>query len=254
MADLLTGKIAVISGAAHPRGIGRAIVEAMSANGATAIGTDLAGAEGLDDIRGLACDVTDAEQCESLLDDVIQRHGRIDILVNNAGVGMGAADFMELTERDWELSLAVNLRGVANFCRAAIPRMMDEGGCIINVASLAGTGAMDSIPACYTASKFAAVGLSKQLAAQYAVNGIRVNALCPGSVVTQMHQQSMALLAESHGISVAEAQALEDASIPLGRSAQPEEIGKAAVFLASDLASYVTGVALPVAGGMAPGL
>jgi NAD(P)-dependent dehydrogenase (short-subunit alcohol dehydrogenase family) len=65
MADLLTGKIAVISGAAHPRGIGRAIVEAMSANGATAIGTDLAGAEGLDDIRGLACDVTDAEQCES---------------------------------------------------------------------------------------------------------------------------------------------------------------------------------------------
>ena len=76
---------------------------------------------------------------------------------------------------------------------------MDEGGCIINVASLAGTGAMQAIPACYTASKFAAVGLTKQLAAQYADQGIRVNALCPGSVITQMHEQSMALLAEQHG-------------------------------------------------------
>ena len=131
---------------------------------------------------------------------------------------------------------------------------MDEGGSIINVASLAGTGAMDAIPACYTASKFAAVGLTKQLAAQYAKNGIRVNALCPGSVVTRMHEQSMALLARQHGISPEEAQALEDARIPLGRSAQPEEIGNTAVFLASDLASYVTGVAFPVAGGMAPGL
>lgn len=254
MAELLAKKIAVVTGAAHPRGIGRAIVNALAANGATVIGTDLAGATGLDNIEGLACDVTDASQCEAVLDDVIQRHGRIDILVNNAGVGAGSADFMELTDQDWELSLSVNLLGLVNFCRAAIPRMADEGGSIINIASLAGIGAMDSIPACYTASKFAAVGLTKQLAAQYSASGIRVNALCPGSVVTQMHQQSMALLAETHGISLEEAQALEDANIPLGRSAQPEEIGKTAVFLASDLSSYVTGVALPVAGGMAPGL
>ena len=173
---------------------------------------------------------------------------------DNAGVGIGAADFMALSDQDWDLSLAVNLRGVVNFCRAAIPAMLNEGGSIINVASLAGTGAMDSIPACYTASKFATVGLSKQLAAQYAANGIRVNALCPGSVITQMHEQSLALLAATHGITVEEAQAMENASIPLGRSAQPEEVGQAAVFLASDLSSYVTGVALPVAGGMAPGI
>ena len=113
---------------------------------------------------------------------------------------------------------------------------------------------MPSIPACYTASKFAAVGLTKQLAAQYAPHSIRVNALCPGSVVTQMHQQSLALLAEAHGISIEEAQDLEESHIPLGRSAQPREVGQAAVFLASDMGSYVTGVALPVAGGMAPGL
>ncbi len=254
MADLLTGKIAVVSGAAHPRGIGRAIAAAMSKHGANVTATDLEGAEGLEDIDGLGCDVADASQCEELVDLVIQRHGRIDILVNNAGVGVGSADFMALTERDWQLSLDVNLLGVANFCRAAIPRMMDEGGCIINVASLAGTGALDAIPACYTASKFAAVGLTKQLAAQYAPHGIRVNALCPGSVITQMHKQSLALIAQQHGVSLAEAQELEEAAIPLGRSAQPEEIGNTAVFLASDLASYVTGVALPVAGGMSPGL
>jgi len=255
MADLLAGKVAIVSGAAHPRGIGRAIVNALADGGATVIGTDLEGAEGLGDIDGLACDVTDAAQVEALIARVMERHGQVDILVNNAGVGVGAADFMEITEGDWDLSLAVNLRGVVNFCRAVIPHMQAAGGgSIINVASLAGTGAMDSIPACYTASKFAAVGLTKQLAAQYAADGIRVNALCPGSVVTQMHQQSMALLAESHGISVGEAQALEDASIPLGRSAQPEEIGRAAVFLAGELSGYVTGVALPVAGGMAPGL
>ena len=132
--------------------------------------------------------------------------------------------------------------------------MLESGGSIINVASLAGTGALGAIPACYTASKFAAVGLTKQLATQYAANNIRVNALCPGSVITQMHQGSMALLAEANGITPEEAQELENANIALGRSAQPEEVGNSAVYLASDLSSYVTGVALPIAGGMAPGL
>jgi NAD(P)-dependent dehydrogenase (short-subunit alcohol dehydrogenase family) len=254
MADLLAGKVAVVTGAAHPRGIGRAIARSLEEHGAVVVSTDLAGSEGLEQVAGLACDVTSPEQLEQAVTEVLSRHGCIDILVNNAGVGVGAADFMEITDRDWDLSLEVNLRGVANVCRAVLPHMLERGGSIINVASLAGTGAMDAIPACYTASKFAAVGLTKQLAAQYAPQNIRVNALCPGSVVTQMHEQSMALLAQAHNISVEEAQALEDANIPLGRSAQPAEIGKAAVFLASELSSYVTGVALPVAGGMAPGL
>ncbi len=254
MADLLEGRIALVTGAAHPRGIGRAIALALEAHGATVVSTDLAGSEGLEQVAGLSCDVTSPEQVEHAVAEVLSRHGGIDILVNNAGVGVGSADFMAITDRDWELSLAVNLRGVVNVCRAVLPHMQERGGSIINIASLAGTGAMESIPACYTASKFAAVGLTKQLAAQYAPQNIRVNALCPGSVVTKMHEQSMALLAETHDISVEDAQALEDANIPLGRSAQPAEVGRAAVFLASDLSSYVTGVALPVAGGMAPGL
>ena len=254
MAELLAGKVAIVSGAAHPRGIGRALVSALAAHGATVIGTDLTGVDGLDDIDGIGCDVTDTHQVEAAIKEVIKRHGKLDILVNNAGVGLGSSDFMQLTQQDWDISLAVNLRGVANCCAGAIPHMLERGGSIINIASLAGTGALDSIPACYTASKFAAVGLTKQLAIQYAPNRIRVNALCPGSVVTQMHHNSMALLAQAHNISPEEAQQLENANIALGRSAEPEEIGNSAVYLASDLSSYVTGVALPVAGGMAPGL
>lgn len=254
MSGLLEGKVALITGAGHPRGIGRAILNALSAEGAITTATELAGAEGLEEIQGIACDVTDMAQVDHAIAELLDRHERIDIVVNNAGVGVGSADFLELTDSDWNISLAVNLRGVANVCRAAIPHMLNRGGSIINVASLAGTGAMEAIPACYTASKFATVGLTKQLARQYAANGIRINALCPGSVVTQMHAQTMALLAESNGITLEQAQALEDASIPMGRSAQPEEVGKTAVFLASELASYVTGVAMPVAGGMAPGL
>jgi NAD(P)-dependent dehydrogenase (short-subunit alcohol dehydrogenase family) len=254
MAELLADKIAIVSGAAHPRGIGRAIFNALTAHGATVMGTDLTGAEFLDEIPHLHCDVTDVSQVEAVMTEVVKQHGKLDIVVNNAGVGMGSADFMQLTDKDWEVSLAVNLMGIVNSCKAAIPHMLESGGSIINVASLAGTGALGAIPACYTASKFAAVGLTKQLATQYAANNIRVNALCPGSVITQMHQGSMALLAEAHGITPEEAQELENANIPLGRSAQPEEVGNSAVYLASDLSSYVTGVSLPVAGGMAPGL
>ena len=122
------------------------------------------------------------------------------------------------------------------------------------IASLAGLGAIADIPACYTASKFAAVGLTKALSLQFAEHGIRVNAICPGSVVTQMHEVTLQNLADEHGISPEEAQAMEESNIPLGRSASPEEIAASAVFLASDQAKYLTGVALPVAGGMMPGL
>jgi NAD(P)-dependent dehydrogenase (short-subunit alcohol dehydrogenase family) len=235
-------------------GIGRAIAEAFQREGAAVVITDLAGADGLQEVGGVGCDVTDSEQVQAMVRQVIEQHGQLDILVNNAGVGLGSGDFLELTDRDWELSFNVNVRGVANVCQAAIPHMLDRGGAIINVASLAGLGAMDSIPACYTASKFAAVGLSKQIAHQFAADNIRCNALCPGSVVTQMHAQSMALLAEQHGVTLEQAQAIEESQIPLGRSAQPIEIADAAVYLASDLSRYVTGTALPVAGGMAPGL
>lgn len=254
MTRLLAGKTALITGAAHPQGIGNAIARAYQSEGANVVITDLPGAAGLTECQGLPCNVTDRDQVHSVVADVIAGHGGLDIVVNNAGVGVGSPDFLEITAADWELSMQVNVLGVANVCQAAIPHMRERGGVIVNVASLAGLGAIDSIPACYTASKFATVGLTKQLAAQYATDNIRCNALCPGSVVTQMHAKSLAALAQQHGVSLEEAQALEDESIPMGRSAQPEEVAATAVFLASEQSRYVTGVALPVAGGMAPGL
>ena len=252
--SLLAGKVAIVTGAAHPKGIGRAIAAAFERQGGTVVTSDLNGAVGLEENNGVACDVTDREQVNALIDQVIQQHGKLDIVVNNAGVGIGNSDFLAITDKEWELSLSVNVRGVANVCQAAIPHMRANGGSIINVASLAGIGAMASIPACYTASKFATVGLTKQIAAQFAADQIRCNALCPGSVVTQMHDSVLATLAELHNISLEKAQALENSVIPLGRSAQPGEVADAAVYLASDLSLYITGTTLPVAGGMSPGL
>jgi NAD(P)-dependent dehydrogenase (short-subunit alcohol dehydrogenase family) len=252
--SLLAGKVAIVTGAAHPKGIGRAIAVAFERQGGTVVTSDLNGAVGLEENNGIACDVTDREQVNALIDQVIQQHGKLDIVVNNAGVGIGNSDFLAITDKEWELSLSVNVRGVANVCQAAIPHMRANGGSIINVASLAGIGAMASIPACYTASKFATVGLTKQIAAQFAADQIRCNALCPGSVITQMHNNVLATLAELHNISLEQAQALENSVIPLGRSAQPGEVADAAVYLASDLSLYITGTTLPVAGGMSPGL
>lgn len=250
----LTGRVALVTGAAHPKGIGRAILNKLESEGAVVIGCDLAGADGLEDIGGLGCDVTNPSEVEAAIQKVVGTHGKLDIVVNNAGVGVGDADFMAINDAAWDLSLSVNVKGVANVCKAAIPHLTESGGVIINISSLAGMGALPAIPACYTASKFAVIGLTKSLALQYASTNIRVNAVCPGSIKTQLHAKSLALLAEEEGVSIEEAQALEDAAIPLGYSAEASEVGAAVCYLASDAAAYVTGTVLPVAGGMSPGL
>lgn len=262
----LENKIAIVTGAGHPKGIGRAIATKLAAEGAQVVVTDLEGAIGLDTVEEelsklgiqaltVSCDVTKPDDVARCVDQVLDRFGRIDILVNNAGVGIGSADFLALNENDWDITLSVNVKGTANFCQQVIPSMIQQGeGAIINIASLAGLGAIDAIPANYTASKYAVVGLTKQLAVQFAKNGIRCNAVCPGSVVTQMHERTLELIAAENNISIEEAQKIEDAGIPLGYSAQPAVIGDTVAYLASPAASYLTGVALPVAGGMAPGL
>ena len=257
MSGLLEQRVALVTGAAHPEGIGRAIADKFLAEGATVVGADLAGADGFEELAEAyhphACDVTDAGAVRALIDQIVAQHGGLDVVVNNAGVARGAAEFADNTADDWALSLDVNVMGTVNVCRAALPHLSD-GAAIINVASLAGLGAIDGIPACYTSSKFAVVGLTKQLALELAPKRIRCNALCPGSVRTQMHRQTLELLAAEHGVDVEAAQAMEDANIPMGFTAAPGTIGDAAVFLASPHAAYITGVALPVAGGMAPGL
>ena len=262
----MTNKTAIVTGVSHPKGIGRAIAIALAKSGVNVVATDLKSSEGFDTVvseiesygvkaLAIACDATNKNDINVVVEQVKSTFGRIDILVNNAGVGLGSGDFLEITDKDWSISLAVNVKGVADFCQAVIPTMLAQGsGSIINTASLAGLGAMTDIPASYTASKFAVVGLTKQLAVQYAKSGIRVNAICPGSIHTQMHDLVLDNISKGNNISLAEAQKLEDSNVPLGFTAKPDVVGDAVAYLASDGARYITGITMPVAGGMFPGL
>lgn len=262
----LNGKVAIVTGAGHPEGIGRACARKLAAYGAKVVISDLTENDDLQSFEAecanlgtqglsLVCDVTRAQQTDETVRETIQKFGQVDILVNNAGVGVGQPDFLQTSDKDWDISLNVNLRGVVNMCKAAIPHLQNQGsGSIVNIASLSGLGAIAGIPACYTASKFAVVGLTKQLALELAPKNIRCNAVCPGSVRTQMMKIAMENLAEFEGITVEEAEGLEAGTIPLGRAADPDEIAEFVALLASDAGRYMTGVALPVAGGMASGL
>ena len=257
MSTPLSGRTALVTGAAHPKGIGRAIANTLSAAGAHVWVLDLGPEDAFVDLAAgltpLICEVTDATQVENTIAQIVATSDQLDIVVNNAGVARGEPDLLQVTEEDWAASINVNLLGVVNVCKASIPQLK-KGSSIINVASLAGLGAIQGIPTCYSATKFAVVGLTKQLALELAPKGITCNALCPGSIETQMHAQTLQGISEEFGVDLDEAQEIENQGIPLGFTAQPQTVGDAAVFLASQSAAYITGVALPVAGGMAPGL
>ena len=265
--ELLTGRTALITGAGRPRGIGQAIARAFLDEGANVVMADLAGvttaqaererfsafeAEKVQYVEADVCNRADARKVIAVARDTF---GGLDILVNNAGVGRGSPDFMELTDEDWTASLDVNLRGTATMCQAAMESLrQSSSACIVNVASLSGLRAIPHIPACYTASKFAVVGLTKQLALQLAPENIRANAICPGSVRTDMMEVAMDAIADAEDITPDEAEALEASTIAIGRVAEPDEIAQLAVFLASENASYITGEALVASGGMYNGL
>lgn len=245
---VLTGKVAIVTGAGHAQGIGAAIAAALRAKGATVITTDISGSDE-------RLDVTDVGQITACIKKILAANGQIDILVNNAGVGVGSANFLEQSAQDFELSFDVNVRGMMLMSQAVIPHMQRAGaGSIVNVASLCGLKAIASMPPVYTASKFAAVGMSKAIALEFGPDNIRCNAVCPGSVDTQMRANAMSLLAEHEGISLDEAEAAENSTIALGRPAQPAEVASLVAYLCSPAAAYITGTAIPVDGGMALGL
>jgi len=244
----MTGKVAIVTGAAHPRGIGAAIAKQLRSNGVIVVTTDLSDAD-------MDVDVTDPAQIDRCVESVIAEHGRIDILVNNAGVGVGSANFLEQKAEDLDLTFAVNVKGMVRFSQSVIPQMQSQGsGIIVNIASLSGLRAIPAIPPAYTASKFAVVGLTKAMALEFGSENIRVNAVCPGSVDTQMRSNVMELLAKEEGISVEEAEAAENATIALGRPSSPDEIAAVVAFMCSDDAQYLSGAAIPVDGGMTGGL
>ena len=267
MSSTLENHVAVVTGAGHPQGIGRAIAQKLAHMGAQVMISDLGDKEDLSKqakliasetgsrCEAIPCDISKQGEVETCVKQVKDSFGRLDILVNNAGVANGATQFLEIEEKDWELSLKVNLMGTVNFCRAVLPVMREQKqGVIINISSLCGLGAIEAIPANYTTSKFANIGLTKSIALEYAAENIRCNAVCPGVVNTAMRHGAISNIAEQMDISLEEAEKLEDDAIAMKRAAEPTEIADAVAYLASPAASYITGVALPVAGGLSAGL
>lgn len=263
----LEGKVALVTGASHPRGMGAAVAAKLASMGAAVALADLertadALAERAAGIvasggRALAvhADATDSNSVQTCVETVAERLGAPEILVNNAGVGIGSHRLLENSEEIWSLTLAVNLMGVNRFSCAVIPHMQAAGGgVIVNNSSMSGLGAIAGIPAPYTASKHAVIGLTKAVALEFGGDNIRCVAICPGSVRTQLHDRVMEMHMDLHGLSYEEAEELETSFIPLGYSCEPEEVAGVVAFLVGPEGRYLTGVSVPVAGGMAPGL
>lgn len=244
---LLTDKTAVVTGGS--RGIGRAIAVALAAEGAKVAviyaGNAAAAEETLSLIKeqggeavAMQCDVADDAAVSDMINAVKEQFGSVDILVNNAGITRDGL-LMRMKEGDWQTVLDTNLTGVFHCTKAVTKLMMKQrSGAIINITSVVGqTGNAGQVN--YAAAKAGMIGFTKSVAKELASRGIRVNAVAPGCIDTDM----TAVLSDA---------VKEDMlkSIPLGRVAQPEEVAKAVVFLASDNASYITGQVLNVDGGM----
>ena len=247
----LQGKVALITGGAS--GMGRVASLLFAAEGAGVVLTDLndelgeATASEITEAGGQAlyvhADVSREADAEAMVGAAVDRFGKLSILYNNAGVMLPADGSVHTTDESvWDLTLAVNVKGVAFGCKYGVPAMLvSGGGSIINVASfVAWLGAATSQTA-YTASKGAVLAMTREIAVEYARKGIRCNALCPGPIETPLLMQ---LLSDE------EKKQRRFVHIPMGRLGQAEELAKAALFLASDDSSYMTGTSLIVDGGI----
>ena len=254
----LKNQVIVITGAGG--GIGEAIARRMASEGALVAVTDV-NAQAAERVRqaieesggralAFPLDVTQPEQAQQVIAQVVEQAGTVDIWVNNAGVST-MNRFTDLTLKDWDFNMNVNARGTF-ICSQAIARwFIAEGkaGRIINIASMAGKRGAAPFLAHYVASKFAVVGLTQAMAAELAPHGILVNAICPGYVRTAMQEREVQWEAELRGVSPEEVIRLYVEDTPLGRLEEPDDVAKVAVFLASDDAAFMTGQAINVTGG-----
>lgn len=240
-------KVTMITGGSF--GIGRATALAFAKKGAKIVIVDWReGKETLDLIKKsggeaifIKCDVSDASDVKSMVEKTMTAFGRIDYAFNNAGIEGEQATTHECTDENWEKTIGVNLTGVWHCMKNQIPIMQKQGnGVIINCASVAGLVGFSGLPA-YVASKHGIVGLTKTAALEYAKSGIRVNAVCPGVIKTDMIDRLTGSQKE------AEEQFAE--MEPVGRLGEPEEVANAVVWMCSDEASFVTGHAMAVDGG-----
>ncbi|MEM1298024.1 MAG: SDR family NAD(P)-dependent oxidoreductase [Pseudomonadota bacterium] len=259
MAGELTGKVAIVTGAGSLGGIGAATVKRLTEMGASVWATDVNG-EGAAEVAstlgavGRTLDISDRTQIDACVAEVLHTHGRLDILVNNAGTTRGAKPFLEITSDDWDVSLAVNLKGTADLCQAALPALLDTGdGVIVNISSIAGIGGEPGFGA-YCATKHAMVGLTKTIAAEFGRQGLRCNAVCPGYISTDMHLGVTQRLADEEGIDLEDMKAKRYARVALGRAGTPAEIADTVAYLCGPGGAYVSGITLPVGGGVPYGL
>lgn len=240
-------EVALVTGAGS--GIGRATAVAFAQDGARVIASDVQAENAEETARMIrnsggqaeciVADVSHAAEVENLVSRTIQHFGRLDFAFNNAGIEGVMATTADCTEENWDRIMAVNLKGVWLCMKHELPHMLERGsGAIVNCSSIAGLVGFPQLPA-YVASKHGLVGLSRTAALEYAKQGIRVNAICPGVIDTAM----VSRLSHEHP------EAHLAAGEPMGRMGTPEEIANAVIWLCSSRASFVTGQAFAVDGG-----
>ena len=231
------GRVALITGGA--RGQGRAMAELFAREGATVYAADVLEAEGTEGspITFLHLDVTNADSWQAAVDRIVADTGRLDILVNNAGI-IDYTPILETTEEIWERVHGVDSKGLFLGMRTALPHLMAAGnGAIVNISSIWGLAGVPSSHA-YQAAKGSILTMSRNVAAAHGRDGVRVNSIHPGYILSPM----------TAGQDPAISQSIVDGTV-LGRPGRPEEVANAALFLASDEASYITGTSLVVDGG-----
>jgi len=242
------GKVALVTGAAS--GIGRETALAFARKGAKVVVADVNVVGGEEtaalikaaggDALFVRCDVSKEDDVKAMIAKTVETYGRLDCAHNNAGIEGMAGPCAECTEENWDRTLGINLKGVWWCCKYELPQMLKQGGgAIVNTSSVAGLVGFAGIPA-YTASKHGVAGLTKAIALDYAKENIRCNAVCPGVIHTPMVDRFSGGTQEG-----LDAMAAME---PVGRLGQPSEIADAVVYLCSDEASFVTGIAMPVDG------
>ena len=252
----LANRVAVVTGGGS--GLGAEMCRAFAREGALVAVTDLraAAAEAVaSEIRAAggqgdawAFDVSERAAVEEAAGQIVQRFGGLDIWVNNAGISR-VVPFLECSDEVWEETLRINLTGSFIGCQVAIGYMLPRRrGAILNMSSQSGKVG-NSAYAAYCASKFGIIGLTQSLAIEFARQGIRVNALCPGVVFTPLWEAQLPDYARKRDLRPEEVRAYLEDRIPMGRACTPQDVAQAAVFLVSDDAAYITGQAINLAGG-----
>jgi NAD(P)-dependent dehydrogenase (short-subunit alcohol dehydrogenase family) len=240
----MRGRTALVTGAAS--GIGRAVSERLSADGVGVVAADLdgGGLAGVSASRSIVCDVTEAADRERLLEEA----GSLDFLVNAAGV-IRLRPVDDVTEADWDWMHAVNAKAVF-FLTQQVTARMQPGSAVVSIASSAGKTASTVEAAVYNTTKAAVIAMTKTFAHARARRGVRVNCVCPAITRTPMLDVVGRELAAARGVTPEDVEAGYHRTIPLGRTAEPEEVASVVRFLLSDEASYMTGQAVNVSGGL----